>query len=289
MHIAAALERSPRYQLTVLVRRGNTSAVQQNCQVIEVDYSSDDSLRQALKGQDVLVSALGKMALGMQEKLIDAAVAAGVRRIIPSEFGGNLSNPKIRNFPTYRPKVLIEEQLMQYHELQRTSYTFIYCNCLLDWGLSSAGRMLLDPGERSIRLYDGGDIKFSTTTMLTVAKAVVAVLDHYSETANRSIFIHDVVTTQNQLLTMAREVTTGDGGKEWDVVPVETAQVEADAYEALKLNPKDPKIFYGFAVRGAFGDGYGGLFQKTDNELLGLREMDLEEVKNIVRACVSRS
>ncbi len=260
--------------------------------MVEVDYESDESsLRQALQGQDVLVSALGKGALAIQGRLIDAAVAAGVRRIIPSEFGGNLTNPKTRQFPTYRPKVLVEEQLERYRQQHGISYTLIYTNCLLDWGLSTTGRMLLDPGQRSIRLYDGGNVKFSTTSMPTVGKAVVAVLDRYCETANRNIFIHDVVITQNELLEMAREVTAaGDGGgKDWDVVHVDTAQAEADAYETLKRNPRDPQVFYGFAARGAFGDGYGGWFQETDNELLGIDEMDRSQVKEIVRTCVGRS
>lgn len=286
-HIAAALSENIHFDLTVLVRPGYVDSLSKRCRVIEVNYESDESLFQALQGQDVLVSALGKTALSLQGRLVDAAVIAGIRRIIPSEFGANLTNPLTRKFPTYRPKVLVEEQLEQYRQQRGISYTFIYCNCLLDWGLSHPGRMLLDPNERSIRLYDGGNVKFSTTSMPTVAKAVVAVLDHYQETANRHLFIHDVVITQNELLTMAREVTAGDGGKEWDILPVDTAQAEVDAYENFKLDPRSQQAFYAFAARGAFGEGYGGCFRKNDNELLGIPEMDLAQVKEIVRACVT--
>ena len=254
--------------------------------IIEVDYNSEDSLCRGLQKQDVLISALGKPALDLQPRLIDAAVAAGVQRIIPSEFGGNLGNPKTRQLPTYRPKVLVEEQLERHRKRSGISYTLIYTNCLLDWGMSPKGNMLLNPVERTINLYDGGDVKFSTTSMPTVARALIGVLDHYHETANRMVYIHDVVVTQNKLLDMAKEVTAGDGGKEWTTSYVDTSRAEAEAYAALKQSRKDLKVFYGFAVRGGFGEGYGGHFLKTDNELLGIKEMEMDQVKEFVRRCV---
>ena len=254
--------------------------------VVQVDYNSDESLRCALHGHDVLVSALGKNALDLQPRLIDAAVSAGVRRIIPSEFGGDLRNHKTRKFPTYRSKVMVEEQLERLRLQSGLSYTLIFTSCLLDWGLSSTHATLLNPSNRTIRLYDGGDKQFSATSIATLANAVVAVLHHYEETANRAIYIHDVVITQNELLEMAREATAGDGGKDWVISHVDTAKAEAEAYSALKRSANDTKIFYGFAIRGAFGEGYGGHFLNTDNELLGIKEMDIAQVKELVRKAV---
>ena len=269
--------------MTILVRSGSHPQIAHTGTIVEVNFESDESLQNALHGHDVLVSALGKTALALQPRLIDAAVAAGVGRIIPSEFGGNLQNPKTRQFPTYRPKVLIEEQLERHRKESGTSYTFIYTNCLLDWGLSATGKMLLDPENRSISLYDGGDVKFSTTSMPTTGKAVVSVLDHFDETANRSIHVHDVVITQNELLQMAREVTEGDGRGKWTSSVVDSAKLESESYAALKESGMNLKVFYGFAVRGAFGNGYGGHFVNCDNEFLGIKEMTREQVKELVR------
>jgi uncharacterized protein YbjT (DUF2867 family) len=285
-HILSALSHSGCYKLTILVRSGSHCSIPHDATVVEVDYNSDESLRGALQGHDVLVSALGKTALDLQPRLIDAAVMAGVQRIIPSEFGGDLRNQKTRQFPTYRSKVLVEEQLERLWTQSGVSYTLIFTNCLLDWGLSAKGATLLNPSDRTIRLYDGGNKKFSTTSMATVGRAVVAVLDHYDETANRPVYIHDIVITQKELLEMAKEVTAGDG-KDWVVSHVDTAKAEAEAYSALKEPVRDMKLFYGFAIRGAFGEGYGGHFLNTDNELLGIKEMEIGQVKEVVRKSVS--
>jgi hypothetical protein len=79
------------FAVTVLTREGSTSTSKLPSEVVskEVDYSSVDSLRSALEGQDGLVSTVATGAVGGQRPLVDAAVAVGVKRIIPSEFGIN--------------------------------------------------------------------------------------------------------------------------------------------------------------------------------------------------------
>ncbi|TDL24323.1 hypothetical protein BD410DRAFT_786439 [Rickenella mellea] len=52
-----------------------------------VDSSSDDSLRTALEGADVVVNAIGSRSGDMKEKVLDAAVAVGAKVYFPSEFG----------------------------------------------------------------------------------------------------------------------------------------------------------------------------------------------------------
>lgn len=54
-----------------------------------VDYSSLDALKEAFTGQDAVVSVVGAPGLGAQKLAVDAALAVGVRRFIPSEFGVN--------------------------------------------------------------------------------------------------------------------------------------------------------------------------------------------------------
>ena len=54
--------------------------------VTKGDYTVD-FLTSAMKGQDVVVLTIGSAALAAQTTAIDAAIKAGVKRIIPSEFG----------------------------------------------------------------------------------------------------------------------------------------------------------------------------------------------------------
>lgn len=286
-HILDALHRSGRYNVTVLVRDENSKmSLPPQVMIVRVDYDSATSLISALQGQEVLVSALGKGALEFQTRLFDAAVEASVRRVIPSEFGSDLMNPKTRLFPTYSPKVLVEEQLMRCCELSDTSYTFIYTNCLFDWGISKRGSLLLDPVKRIVKFYDGGQHRFSTTTMATVGRAVVAVLDQHEHTANRAVYVQDAVLSSHELLELVKEVTAGDGGEEWTTLHVSTEEAEAKAWQSLEegASAGNPfEIFYGFAVRAAFAPGHGGFFSSCDNELLGIDHMSRDDMKRLIQ------
>ena len=42
-----------------------------------------------------MILVVGGAALGDQQKFIDAAIAAGVKRFVPTEFGSNTHNPKL--------------------------------------------------------------------------------------------------------------------------------------------------------------------------------------------------
>lgn len=287
----AALVASDRYTITVLTRSVSqnsfrAASASKSLKLIQVDYESFESLRGALEGQDILISVLGKAALAAQPLLINAAVAANVKRIIPSEFGSDLKNPKTRCFPTYQLKVEAEEQLERCWAESGVSYTLIYNNTLLDWGLSDG--LLMNPLDRTVKLYDDGEAVFSTTTMATVGRSVVGVLENFRETQNRAVYIHDIAITQNELVEMAREATKNDGGKEWTITRLDTARLEAAALSDLEKGLLSPTIFYGFAVRAAFADGYGGQFKNVDNEMLGVGLMSKQAVRDLVFEIVTQ-
>lgn len=64
--------------------------------MIRADYESFDSLKAAFQGQDAVISAVASDSLPAQIKLVDAAIAAGVKRYLPSEFGSNAADPKVQ-------------------------------------------------------------------------------------------------------------------------------------------------------------------------------------------------
>lgn len=57
------------------------------------DYP-DASLLAAFKGQDAVISTIATVSIPLQKRIIDAAVKAGVRRFVPSEFGSDTGNAK---------------------------------------------------------------------------------------------------------------------------------------------------------------------------------------------------
>ncbi|PTM12766.1 MAG: hypothetical protein DA408_09165 [Bacteroidetes bacterium] len=81
-------------QVRALVRVGSTSARvadlrQQGATIVEVDYNNASELTAACAGGACVVSALSGLAdviVDVQTALLNAAVAAGVPRFIPSDF-----------------------------------------------------------------------------------------------------------------------------------------------------------------------------------------------------------
>lgn len=92
--------------------------------MVEVDYSSLDSLTAALTGQEVVVNTLGAIPREIHLRLIDAAVAARVQRFIPSEFGSDTTNSNAAKLPVYADKVAIQKYLLE--KVKESSGKFSY-------------------------------------------------------------------------------------------------------------------------------------------------------------------
>jgi len=86
--VAALLESG--FSVMAITRYESMATFPVEVTVTKVDITSVNALTAALKGQDAVVSTLTTSATsGTQRTLIDAAVAAHVKRFIPSEFGTN--------------------------------------------------------------------------------------------------------------------------------------------------------------------------------------------------------
>ena len=110
--IVQALVASGAFTISVLTRSGSARrAFPDGIQILDTDYSPS-SLEAAFNGQDAVVSVVAGAALGEQKKLIDAAVASGVKRFIPSEFGSNTNNKEAQELvPIFSRKVEIKDYL----------------------------------------------------------------------------------------------------------------------------------------------------------------------------------
>lgn len=76
--------------MSVLSRGTKQDDVPKGVTVKTVNYEDIESLKSALAGEDAVISAIATAAVGAQQQtLADAALAAGVKRFIPSEFGIN--------------------------------------------------------------------------------------------------------------------------------------------------------------------------------------------------------
>jgi len=272
-----------KYPVTVLTRAGSQSASKlpqdANLTVTEVDYESVSSLTSALKGIQVVVSTITTLAIGAQKPLIDAAVAAGVTRFIPSEFGSNTVNPNAAALPVLKPKVETQEYLKEkVKENPNFSYTLVLTGPFLDYGLDTG--FVLSPKQHKATVVDGGDVPFSATTLPSIAKALVGVVQHLDETKNRAVYVHDATLTQNQLIAATKK----KDGKDWDITPVSSDDILKSSYEELgKENGNITSAMFGFLTKAIYGKDYGCDFRgHLDNDLLGLKELSEQEIDDLV-------
>lgn len=270
-----------KFDITVLRRHGSSSTFPKGTKVIDVNFDSLDELTAALKGQDALVSSVGTPLLQGQKLLVDAAIAAGVSRILPSEFGSNLDFPNTRKLPVFAHKVEVQDYLIEKAKTSPITYTFVYNSAFLDWGLQH--NFLLGHADGKPAIFDGGDITFSATTLSSVADAVVGVLSHPEETKNRAVYIEDTKITQNKLLELAKKANPS---KKWEPQATKVDDVTAKADARLAQGLFDAETFVPYLFRAILDPAYGGNFKKTDNELLGLKGLTDEQVADVVKKYV---
>lgn len=276
-HVVSAL-RDAGFKVTILTRAGSSSSASwpSDVTVTPVDYESKQSLVNALKGQQAVVSLFSGDAIGQHQiPLIDAAIEAGIYRFMPSEFGSDSEHPR-NDVPIYEGKRNTLAYLKHIAaENPSFTYTAIMSGPFLDFGLMVP--IFLDCKNRSVPLIDGGNGRVSTSTRQQVGLAVAGALKSADSTKNRVIKFAGATVTQNQLLRIA-EATTGS---KWKVENIDSREAEASAFE--ELNKPNPN--HGIAVLGLlrgliFREDRGSDFgDAVQNDLVGVKPLSQEEIK----------
>ncbi|KAK3385716.1 hypothetical protein B0H63DRAFT_186995 [Podospora didyma] len=285
--IVARLLATQLFTITVLTRDGSKQlAFPEEVIVKEVDYDSVSSLETALQGQDAVVSAMAFEAIDKQKSLVDAAAKAGVKRIIPSEYGNDTLNPKLATVPIYQPKIAIRELCEQKaaENPNNFSWTTIQNASFLapDWTLD----FVVDVKERKADIKDGGDVLFCATTYEDIAQTVAGILTHLEETANRPVRISSVNTTQNEIIALAKELGATEG---WNLTYSNTGDLEAEARKRWAAGDHSDEVIAMFINRAFIGEGWGGYFPVLDNELLGIKGIGKSGLRDIVRLAMDRN
>ena len=267
----------------MLARPTSKATYPSTVKVTSVDFNSISSLTPALQGQDAVVSVLPSGIPEAQFPLIDAAIAAGVHRFIPSEFGGDGDNAKTQALPFFQSKAKVAEYLHQKAQEGQITYTLFACGAMLDWGLKVGFLANFQPGG-TFNLHDGGDRPFAATTLTDIGRGVAGVLKHPEETRNRTVRVKSVLTTNNTLLAIGRKVNPNLDVK---TVHVSTEQLEKEGREvvhrAAETGEEVPRAVFGYFTRRAlYGEGYGGDLEPDDDELLGIRRLSDEELEALV-------
>ncbi|KIW49973.1 hypothetical protein PV05_11600 [Exophiala xenobiotica] len=185
------------------------STYQQAVKVEQVDDSlPKDQLVEALRGQHALVIAFSGSQTQNSIKLADAAFEAGVKHIVPADYGScDSSDPRsLELVPLYKSKKEVRDYLIGLSQRSRPdgshlTWTSLITGHFFDYGLKS-GLLAVDIKEHKARVFDGGNIRFSASTLADIGLATAKVLGRVGDArlSNKLVNAHSVATTQNELI-----------------------------------------------------------------------------------------
>ncbi len=279
--ILSALRADSTFNITVLSRVDSAATFPSDVKVIKADYSNKDALVKAFTGQDVVISAVASAATTDKlDKIIsDAALQAGVKWIIPTEFGPDTSHPASAGNLLMEPKIANADFLEK--NQSAIAHTFVVTGFFLEWAIDN-GVLGFDIANHTATLYDDGKHLVSGNTLDHIGKAVAAILRHPELTLNKRIYVTDATFTQQQALSLFEKYTK----TKWTVKNVATASLIKEGAESIAK---------GDTARGGLsqllalyfgGHGAGDFENKSSNKALGLETSSLE---NIIKEAVERN
>lgn len=231
--IIGAFLNSGDFNVTAISRESSNATFPHDIKVIKADLSSQEALTKAFEGQDAVVLSLAPDQIGDQKRYIDAAITAGVKRLIPADFGSDTSDPKvIEAVPFYKPKAEIQAYL-ESKVSDIFSWTTIANGVFFDWGLDT-GFLGFDLKNKTARIFDYGDTPFSTSTLSLVGETVAKVLsaEYLEDTKNKVVYVESRTTTQNEVLAGLQKITGKD--TKWKVEKVDTKKLSEDSWARIK-------------------------------------------------------
>ncbi|KAG8841780.1 hypothetical protein FRB91_004686 [Serendipita sp. 411] len=277
-----ALASSGKFDITVVGRKDSTFVSPfPDVKVVKVDFSDHSALVNALKGNEAVVLTLGDLPTLEQNSkyIIDAAIEAGVKRVIPSEFGNDLVHLPGSTQQVFRPKLQVAKYLKE--KENEIEWTIITTGPFFDWGLQ-VGFLGFDIPNRKVFLFSGGTSRSNFTTLPNIAQAVVGVLSSPTQFANRDVRVHDFYVSQQEIKAVLEEVT----GDSFAVEDIDVAKQEETTSAALARGEFTLENIYGLIKAYVFGANSSASWgENDDTEAVGLPKKDLKTViKEVVNA-----
>lgn len=241
----------------------------------------------------------------IQIPLIDAAIEAGVKLFVPSEWapdtaGGNGATATSIGPATMGPNGVLGPKRATHNYLfgrateGLISYALVYPGIIIESGeypryldnigltnlVFKTGMLQFDFEKRVARLPDGGIHSFSTTSLRTLGKAIIGLLSEYPKTKNRLLYIADGITTQLDILKVAEEVTQ----QRWDKVSFPITETKIAAQRRIDEGTFSFREF-GEVLTVPFFSGMT-IWKELDNSLLKLVESESvhpqEEARRVI-------
>jgi uncharacterized protein YbjT (DUF2867 family) len=231
----------------VLARKGSTNSPGAEklktlgAKIVEVDYQDVLSMQQALKGVDVVVSVLGGAGIAAQVPLAEAAVKAGVKLFVPSEFGNPSVHPDntdrdVNTMGPIAPKVKMHQTLKKLE----LPYVLIFNGIFAD-----AVKVFWVTGEKKASVVGDGNNELSWTSRRDIGEFVGKALTTVplEKLSNATLRIEGSRCTFNDLFSKAgyqiSYESVQDAYKRWETTGEVLAWLKAQVGEGWALVSPD--------------------------------------------------
>lgn len=301
--VAQELLKTGKHTITALRRADSKAELPEGVKAVTVDYSSEDSLIEALRGHDFLVISLAVTVAydDTEATLYRAAARASVPYVMPNHWNVDIDNEKLIAdiMPDHPWPWPVRKQLLQSLGL---GWTALCCSFWYEYSLSAYSFLLgFDLKEKAVTLYDDGNTRINVSTWEICGRAVAALLslpvlprDEYdtetvtlSRWTNKPLYVSSWALSQRDILASVLRVW-GDKESDWTVNYQPSEERYHEGRKLVAAGGPDAQKGFGMAmyVRAFFPNGDGNYEAKHGlaNEVLSLPKEDLDEhTRNVKR------
>ena len=286
-----SLVETGKHKVTAITRPDSTSEMPAGLHAVkQVNYESRLSMVEALRGQDVLIITMSVMAPPeSQTTLIDAAIEAGVRYIIPNEWGVDHTNKEVARDTILGERIQgIREHIVEKGKGKTSAIGFV-CGFWFEFSLAGTEiRYGFDFDKKTVTFYDEGKVKMNTSTFPQLGRAVAGLLSlkvlpedesdksaTISQYENGAVCISSFFVSQRDMFDSVLRVT-GDKESDWKISYEPVKERYARGKEMMQ---KGSMAGFGMMLyaRLFYPDGAADFNDRLDNEALGLPKEDLDE------------
>ena len=289
--ITLSLLATGKHTVTAITRESSSSKMPEGVKVAKVNYDDPASLAKAMEGQDALVITMGVGAdKAIQRSLIDAAAQAGVKYVMPNEFGVNHSNPELGRDTFLGPPILeVRQYVEKVAKDTGKDIAWIGLTCSFWYEFSLAGteaRYGFDFAKKSVTFFDDGNTKINTSTWPQVGRAVAAIFSLPPPELERrkftAFYISSFHVSQRDMLGSALRVTDTQES-DWNISYEPSKERYQRGLGIMKEGGEKRMLGFGICLytRVFYPNGDGTYEDKLDNEMLRLPKENFDEATRV--------
>ncbi|KAK1589915.1 NmrA-like family protein [Colletotrichum navitas] len=247
--------------------------------IVSGDIDDEEQVKTAYKDADTVISALGRDVIEKQIDLIKLAEETdSVKWFFPSEYGTDIEyNSKSAHEKPHQKKLKVRKYIRE--NVRRLQYTYLVTGPYADFFFKLAAAAPeaggFDSANHKAVLVEDGDGKIGLITMKDVGTTLVASLRHPEASFNKALKVQSFVATGKEILAEFEKQT----GVKWDVTYSSLQKLREAEEKAWAEGVPFATIF---TLRRIWAEG-STLYEKTDNETIGLGPDDVETLEVAVK------